>query len=56
MSTFVALVAYLLINTTLINFGIRAGWDYDPGYVGPLLIVISLNLIIAAYTSGKNKQ
>lgn len=55
MSTFITLIAYLLINTALINFGVKLGWDYDPGIFGPFLIVIALNLIIAVYSSGKNK-
>lgn len=55
MSTFITLIAYLLINTVLINFGIKAGWDHDPGMLGPFLIVIALNLISAVYSSGKSK-
>lgn len=56
MTSFITFIAYLLINTALFNFGIKAGWGYDPGIVGPLLIIISLNLIIAVFSSGKNKQ
>jgi len=55
MSTFIIFITYLLINTVLINFGIKAGWSHDPGILGPFLIVIVINLIAAVYSSGKNK-
>ena len=49
MSRFFVVSFYILLVSYLINFASRAGWDYDPGIVGPAMIVIAINLTLAIW-------
>lgn len=54
--TFFIFVAWILINSLILNIGIKAGWNYDPGYIGPILLVFLLNITIAMYGSKNRKE
>ncbi len=48
MKTFTNLFLYLIFISSLINIGIKAGWGYDPGIVGPKVLTIASTLIVGA--------
>ena len=37
------------------NLAVKSGWNHDPGYLGPFLIIISIHLIIALFNA-KNRS
>lgn len=47
-------LAYLFLNTALLSLGTQIGWGHNPGIIGPLLIVFSINLMLAVFSSAKN--
>lgn len=49
MSRFLAITGYLLFTSFLLRLGFIAGWDYDPGYVGPVFLVIATSFMLAIY-------
>lgn len=49
MSRFLAIAAYLLFTSFLTRLGCIAGWGYDPGYVGPMLLIIAASFMLAIY-------
>jgi hypothetical protein len=42
-------VGYLVFTSFLTRMGILAGWGYDAGYIGPMLLVITLSFILAVF-------
>lgn len=46
--------AWIFIHALLINIAVKVGWDHDPGYAAPTLIVLVLNITLALYVS-KNR-
>lgn len=51
--SFIVFGLWVFAHSLLLNIGIKAGWGYDPGYVGPMIIVLIFNLTIALYLSAK---
>lgn len=51
--TLLLFALWILLNTLLFSLGIELGWGFDPGYVGPMLIVIVLHFTVALYSSKK---
>jgi hypothetical protein len=45
---------WIIANTLLVNIALKAGWDFDPGYTGPAIIVFLLNINLALYASKTN--
>jgi|LakMenE18May11ns_1017448.scaffolds.fasta_scaffold9849510_5 hypothetical protein len=45
---------WIAFHTLLVNIAIKAGWDFDPGYIGPAIIVFILNINLALYASKTN--
>lgn len=56
MSNLVTFFAYLIINSVLFNFASRIGWDYDPGYLGPMILAFNLNLMLAVFNNAKRDK
>ena len=46
--------SWIIIHSLILNIAIKAGWDFDPGYIGPMLIVLLINITLALY-GAKNK-
>lgn len=44
-------LSWIILNTSLLNIAIKTGWNFDPGYIGPLIIIFILNLTSAIYAS-----
>lgn len=55
MSLFLFL-SWIAINTLLVNIATKAGWNFDPGYVGPGILVFIINVTIALYASKTSGQ
>lgn len=49
--SFMLFLSWISINTLLINIAVKIGWDTDPGYAGPAIIVFLLNVTLALYAS-----
>jgi len=55
----IALAFYLLwmfANAALINIAVKTGWNHDPGFVGPFLIVLVANLTLILLNATKKAQ
>jgi hypothetical protein len=46
--------AWIFIHALLINIAVKIGWNHDPGYAGPILLVLVLNITLALYAT-RNK-
>lgn len=55
MSLFLFL-SWIAINTLLVNIATKAGWNFDPGYVGPAILVFIINVTLALYASKSSGQ
>lgn len=49
----VIFLTWIVLNTSLLNVAMKTGWNFDPGYVGPLILVITINLTLALYASSR---
>lgn len=49
--SFLIFISWLALHTLLINIACQVGWNFDPGYFGPLLLVVMFNVTIALYTA-----
>lgn len=45
---------WIIINTLLVNIAVKVGWNFDPGYIGPIIIVFLLNVNLALYATKTN--
>jgi hypothetical protein len=52
--TFLLFIFWISLNTLLLNLGVQYGWNFDPGFVGPAIIVVALNITAALYASKSN--
>jgi hypothetical protein len=52
--TFLLFILWVALNTILFNIGIQVGWNFDPGFVGPAIIVFVTNITAALYASKSN--
>jgi hypothetical protein len=52
--TLLLFALWISINTLLVSIGIELGWGFDPGYVGPMLLVIVLHLTVALYSARRS--
>ena len=34
----------------------KTGWNFDPGYLGPSIIILTFNMIIALYTRQRSES
>lgn len=48
--------AWIFIHALLINIAVKIGWDHDPGYVSPVLLVLILNITLALYASRRRTE
>ena len=56
MKGFILFVSYIAVTATIFRYGIKIGWDHDPGILGQAIITFNLNLILALYTYAKNAE
>jgi hypothetical protein len=49
--TFLLFILWVALNSLLLNIGVKTGWNFDPGFVGPAIIVFALNITAALYAS-----
>jgi hypothetical protein len=49
--SFIIYIAWLVLGTSLVNIAIKLGWDHDPGYMAPAIIIILLNIHSVLYAS-----
>lgn len=54
--SFILFFAWIAIHSLLLNIAVKAGWDHDPGYVGPAIIVLALNVTMALYASKSSNK
>lgn len=54
--TLLIFIAWIFIHASLINIAVKTGWNHDPGYIGPVLLVLVLNITLALYVSRNNKE
>ena len=47
---------WIAFHTFLLNIAIKAGWDFDPGYLGPSIIIFVINIIIAMYSKNRSES
>jgi hypothetical protein len=49
--------SWIIVHTLILNIAIKAGWNFDPGYIGPMLIILIINITLALYgANSKNKS
>lgn len=53
MIPFIAYLVWMFINAAVLNVAVKTGWGYDPGYVGPFLIVLVTNMTLLLYNAQK---
>ena len=56
MKGFILFLSYIVVTATLFRYGVKVGWDHDPGILGPVIITFNLNLMLALYTYAKNPE
>lgn len=56
MKSFILFVSYIAVTATMFRYGVKIGWHYDPGILGPAIITFNLNLMLALYTYAKNPE
>lgn len=44
---------WVTLNTLIINIAMKIGWNHDPGYIAPALLVLLFNITLALYLSAK---
>lgn len=54
--TLIVFIIWIMMNSVLLNLALKIGWDFDPGFVGPFLIVMMLNFTVALYGSSNRKN
>ena len=52
--TFLLFILWIVFNTLLLNIAIKVGWNFDPGYLGPSIVVFIFNITSALYASKKD--
>lgn len=53
--TLFVFIAWVVMHGLVLNIGIKAGWGYDPGFIGPILIMLIVNTTLALYVSNSKK-
>lgn len=53
--SFFVFALWLSIHTLLINIAIQTGWNHDPGYLAPAILVFVCNLTLGLYMSNRDK-
>lgn len=56
MSNLIIFISYIAISAALLRYGIRIGWDYDPGLLGPAILTFNFNTMLALYSSAKKTE
>lgn len=45
---------WIIFNSLILNIAVKTGWDHDPGYLAPFLIMFMLNIVVALYNAKKS--
>lgn len=45
------LAAWIVLNTSLLNIAVKVGWNHDPGYIAPLILIVILNIHLVIYAA-----
>jgi len=53
--SFLLFWSWIVMHALILNIAVKSGWNHDPGYLGPFLIIISIHLIIALFNA-KNRS
>ena len=54
--SFLVYTLWIAFNTLLLNIAIKAGWNFDPGYFGPSIVIFIFNIVIALYTRKRSES
>jgi hypothetical protein len=54
--SFLVYILWVAFNTILLNIAVKTGWNFDPGYLGPSIIILTFNMIIALYTRQRSES
>lgn len=54
--TLIVFGLWIAFNAILLNIAIKIGWNFDPGFIGPSIIIFIFNLIIALYSRKKSES
>jgi hypothetical protein len=54
--SFLVYILWVAFNALLLNIAVKVGWNFDPGYLGPSIIILTFNMIIALYTRKRSES
>jgi uncharacterized membrane protein len=53
--SFVIFGAWIVLNASLVNVSMKIGWNHDPGYMAPFILVTLFNVHSALYAATRNR-
>jgi uncharacterized membrane protein len=53
--SFVIFGTWIVFSVSLVNLSMKIGWNHDPGYLAPFILVTLFNLHLALYAASRNR-